>query len=294
MKQAIPKVTVGIPAFNEEKDIGMVLRAILRQTGSFVVQDIFVVSDDCRDRTDEIVGSFQKETSLIKLIRRAKRHGKMSAINKILALSKTRYVVIANADNIPSDDAIACLFSQMTAGVALVGPQAICSKSDKPKLSEKITELMWNLHHQIAMTNPKIVSFMLIDKQIIGEINTVCPVDEPLVEAEAVKQGATVRYAPEAKLFIKPPTKFRDYLSQRRRIHYGYYLMRKYYPEYAPPTMDFNLLLPFLKKEFRHSPYILMSAAVCEFYAKILGYADFLRGKENSAVWDTAESSKGL
>ncbi|MCX6812521.1 MAG: glycosyltransferase [Candidatus Berkelbacteria bacterium] len=293
MKSKI-KISVGIPACNEEKDIEQVILAIIRQRGNFKLTEIIIVVDGCVDKTEEIVRGLNQKFRNIILISRKKRRGKNVAINEILALSKTNLVIIANADNLPSKNSISELLKKMKDDVGLVGPQAICQLSKKPNLTEKINQILWSWHHQIALKNPKIVSFMLVNKTAINKITYDFPVDEPLIEALVKKNGYRVVYAPKAKLFIKPPSLLSEHISRRRSIHFGYFKMAKANIDYSPPTMERAVLIKLFLFQIRRQPMTVTFAAATEIFSHFLGYYDHIRKKKNQAIWIQATSSKGL
>jgi glycosyltransferase involved in cell wall biosynthesis len=63
-------VSIGIPAYNEEKNIGRLLTAILNQkTYNVEIDQIVVVSSGSTDKTDTIVEDFTRKDSRIVLIR---------------------------------------------------------------------------------------------------------------------------------------------------------------------------------------------------------------------------------
>lgn len=63
-------VSIGIPAYNEERNIGRLLTAILNQkTQSVNISQIVVVSSGSTDKTDFIVESFSKEDDRVVLIK---------------------------------------------------------------------------------------------------------------------------------------------------------------------------------------------------------------------------------
>ena len=288
------KITIGIPAYNEEKDIANVIEEILNQDDSFLIEKILIYIDCCTDKTVEIVKKLSRKHQKIAFTVHKKRQGKLVLINQILAASKTRLVLIANADNLPSKNAIHELKSKMISGVGVVGPRGVCVIGKRPCLTEKITCMLWEWHHLIALKKPKILSFMLIDKNIIKSIITTCPVDEPAIEADVLRKGKKIVYAPKAKLFLKPPTKLKDYILQRRRIHFGYFLLRKHYPEYRPETMKIKNLINLFLKDLVKKPLVTICAVLIEIWSKFLGYIDFIRGKKGTGIWEMAMSSKGI
>jgi len=55
MKKLIT-VSIGIPAYNEEANIGKLLSSLIKQKeAGFIIKEIIVVSDQSTDKTDEIV-----------------------------------------------------------------------------------------------------------------------------------------------------------------------------------------------------------------------------------------------
>ena len=93
-------VTIGIPAYNEEANIGKLLRALLAQKqGNFVLKKIIVVSDGGTDKTDNIVTSFNGR--LVKLLRNTKRIGQPNVQNLITKKVNTDVLVLINADVLP-------------------------------------------------------------------------------------------------------------------------------------------------------------------------------------------------
>lgn len=95
-------VTIGIPAFNEEKNIGLLLKNILRQNQtSWKLDQIIVCSDGSTDRTNSIVQSFHEK--LIKLIINPVRSGQSLSQNKIIKNTKSDILVVLNADILPTD-----------------------------------------------------------------------------------------------------------------------------------------------------------------------------------------------
>lgn len=93
-------VTVGIPAFNEEKNIGKLIDALFAQDDStYVLEQIIVVSDGSTDNTNEIVESYKDVR--VKLIPLEKQAGVANAQNIIVREAKSDVVVLVDADILP-------------------------------------------------------------------------------------------------------------------------------------------------------------------------------------------------
>ena len=94
-----PTVTIGIPAHNEEKNIGFLLDSILKQKReSYILEKIIVICDGCTDKTENIIDLFKKKNSLINLISYKKREGKAQRLNELYQLNKSDLLVTIDSD----------------------------------------------------------------------------------------------------------------------------------------------------------------------------------------------------
>lgn len=95
-------VTIGIPAFNEEKNIKQLLMTILSQKQSFfVIKEVLVVSDSSEDDTPYLVRQFNNRK--IKLLWNKSRMGQNYCQNKIFSNANSDFVVLIEADTCPMD-----------------------------------------------------------------------------------------------------------------------------------------------------------------------------------------------
>jgi len=102
MENKKPTITIGIPAYNEERNIGQLLSSLLSQKIiSADLVEILVVSDASTDRTVEVVKSFSNPQ--IKVIQREKREGAYEAQNMIINLANSDILVMLNADILPAN-----------------------------------------------------------------------------------------------------------------------------------------------------------------------------------------------
>lgn len=96
-------VTVGIPAYNEEANIGYLLQDVLKQkTEGFVLEKIIVVSDGSTDQTASLVRAVS-DTRIV-LIDDGERHGQAMRQNNIIARTDTDILVLLNADILLRDE----------------------------------------------------------------------------------------------------------------------------------------------------------------------------------------------
>jgi dolichol-phosphate mannosyltransferase len=90
------KLSIVIPAYNEERFIGTLLERILALdlSGLGLEKEIIVVNDCSRDRTAEVVAGF----SPVRLHNQPKNGGKGAAVRAGIGLATGEYLIIQDAD----------------------------------------------------------------------------------------------------------------------------------------------------------------------------------------------------
>ena len=103
----IPSVTIIIPAYNEEKRIGRVLKEISEFITINNPNWNVIVSIDGDDRTEEIVKDYSKKYSFISYNKNGNRAGKGGAIKRVLSEATGEFTIIMDADGSVNFQAIA-------------------------------------------------------------------------------------------------------------------------------------------------------------------------------------------
>mgnify|MGYP000849672321 FL=1 len=103
VESASTRLTVIIPARNEEKNIGILLQALKQQSYPASLIEIIVIDDHSTDRTATIVQSFPG-VKLIRLQEEGINSYKKKAIEKGIAAATGELIVTTDADCIPSKD----------------------------------------------------------------------------------------------------------------------------------------------------------------------------------------------
>ena len=101
-------VTIGIPTYNEEKNIGKLLNFLTTKlkTDDRVRIIQLIISDDSTDRTPDIVKKFQERYPFIELYHHEKRLGQTLSINEIFKRAKGDVLVILEADIMINDETL--------------------------------------------------------------------------------------------------------------------------------------------------------------------------------------------
>ena len=290
-------VSIGVFAYNEERNLAQILEALLNQECQQVkIIELLVVSSASTDRTDEIVGFFADSYPIVRLIREPIRQGKAAAINGFLSAknSSADLCIIASADIIPDPHAVERLALALSdSRVGMVGGRPVpVNKEDR--FLGFVVQLQWKLHHLISLHNPKCGEMIAFQSNLAGSIPSESPVDEASLEAITAKRGLKIKYVPEATFINRGPDTISDFISQRRRIACGHRWLRKT-EGYKVATGSMWALLRALLSQLPHRPkeWIWTAGAISlEVSCRLLGFLDFYFRPRVHQAWQIAKSTK--
>jgi cellulose synthase/poly-beta-1,6-N-acetylglucosamine synthase-like glycosyltransferase len=290
------KCSIGVMAYNEEANIGALLNALLKQKLFLCnINEIIVVASGCTDNTEGIVKSYVKKDSKIRLLTQSKRQGKASAINLFLQYAKGDIIVLESADTLPEENTIENLvapFVDTKIGMTGAHPTPI---NPETKFIGFTVNLLWRLHHKLAMEHPKLGELVAF-RNVIREIPYDTAVDEASIEASITEAGYRLYYASDAIVHNKGPETIRDLLKQRRRIAAGHKHL-EVTQNYTVSTTNGLRIAKLLLSDMKWGPRSVIwtiGAVLLECYGRFLGLYDFYVKKKNPFKWDIASSTKNL
>lgn len=293
--------SIGVMAYNEERNVGNLLRALCAQRLETVtVGEIVVVASGCTDNTECVVEDERACDARIRLLVQERREGKMSAINLFLHHARFPIVVIINADVLPEEDCIERLvapFADPGVGIAGGRPVAINRQDTLPGFA---AHLLWEMHHQISLTAPKMGELIAYRNFPEIEISPDTVDDEGIVEELVARKGMRKVYVPEAVLHLRGPTTVREFVKRRRNIYAGHLQLRartRYTPStFRTVSLVRKLFVPLLRLTGGSPIHVLRVAGVAalEVYARFLGAYDWYVLKRDHRIWEPAETSKEM
>lgn len=287
-----------IPAYNEEKNIGKLLEALIKQKifPPFRLREIVVIASGCTDRTEDIVKDFLRVNKKIKLISLPRRIGKAHAINYFLKGSREEVIVMISADNLPADEyTINTLLQPLLdedVGVVCGRPIPI---NPPTTLTNKISSLIWHLHHKISLFSPPKVGELIAFRNVVKKIPEDTLADEERISAILQMKGYKVIYEKDAVVYNKAPEKISELIEQRKRIFIGHLLIKKEMG-YTVPTLELKRLLLVIIREIASNPrkiLTILPLALVEIFCRILGVFSYLRGGYKPA-WKVCRTTKKL
>ncbi|MGB9748591.1 MAG: glycosyltransferase [Candidatus Woesearchaeota archaeon] len=285
-------VSIGIPAYNEEKNILNILNALLKQKLKNVfIKEIIVVSDGSTDSTCDLVKEFIKKhkTRKIKLIHYKERKGKWFAINVFLKNSRFKHLVLSSADVIPKENMIEELCKPLfNKEIGIVASHPIPTNKSNTYLGFAVN-FLWKLHHEISKINPKFGETIAF-KKLFNKINKI-EVDEEFIAYLIQLKGLKGFYAENAIVYNHGPERISDYLNQRRRIFCGHLkLMKKY--KYKVPTLNNVRLIKIVLRKINLKNFNkIIFTILIEALSRFLGGIDYIINKEHYK-WEIAKTTK--
>jgi len=288
--------SIGVIAYNEESNIIRLLQALCDQNLTNVeIAEIIVVSSACKDKTDELVCEFALTHPQVSLICEKERSGKSSAINIFLKEAKSDILIVESGDTIPAPDTIEKLvspFADSKIGATGGRPTPV---NDAKTLMGYAIHLLWDLHHRMALINPKLGE-MIAFRRLFNAIPKDSAVDEASIEALVRSKRLKLVYVPDAIIYNKGPETFKDFVKQRRRIQNGHlWLMHKHH--YKVSSQDSGIMLKIFLAEIGEHPlqvFKLIIVILMEVYCRLLGTYDYYVKKKNPFTWDISTTTKKL
>ncbi|MBN1313578.1 MAG: glycosyltransferase [Anaerolineae bacterium] len=215
-----PNITILITAYHESTTIGRAIEAIRPQIGDPPAEIIVVCPDD------ETAAAASTNVTVL----RDAGQGKPAALNLGLEHATGQIIVMTDGDVFISPDALAALLAPFD------DPQTGAVSGRPVSLSPRDTMLGYWSHlltdagaHTERLLREERGDFMVCSGYLYAiRAGLVEYIPEDALAEDAVvshligEQGYRIRYAPDAVVFVKYPTTYHDWLTQRVRSTGGY------------------------------------------------------------------------
>lgn len=292
------KVTIGIPAFNEEKNIASLLQSINSQV-NIDIAEIIIVNDCSTDKTLDEINS--TGIASIRVISNVQRMGKNTGLNIIFKEAATDLLILMDADvQIPHNStlSLACdefskhNLSLSALKVAPINGNGLINKvvSFGQHLKNnyyEITTRKNNIHTCVGRTLILAKAFyksLEMPREIVG--------DDAYIYLKCKTQGLKYRYIDVQTIEYKSPSTLTDFLKQNSRYENSKGQLEAYFTkdlieqEYA---ISFTDKAKVSLKGVYDDTFMYALYATFYFGAKILS---LVRKERVSEVWMPATSTK--
>ena len=247
------KVSIGIPAYNEQANIKNLINNLLRQEKKgFTLNEIIVVSDASTDET--LTKLYEIKSNKIKIIKNRARLGQAKSQNKILKTFQGDILVLLNADVVPCDSRFIMNIIKpfmVNKNVGLVGAKILPVMPTK--FLEKVlfqsmkikTELFESLNKgsniYLCVGRGRAFSKEFAKKMTWPDIVT----EDAFSYLECIRQGYKFSYASKAIVNYKLPSTFEDHVGQSVRFMISKDELKEYF---SKDLINTQYKLPFIKK----------------------------------------------
>ncbi|HZV79868.1 MAG TPA: glycosyltransferase [Candidatus Binatus sp.] len=289
-----PGIAIGIMAHNEAESIGHLLDGILRQSAAPRIERVLVMASACTDGTDEIVCRYASHDPRIELHADPERKGKVHAINRFIELVDQPLCIITSADvsfHPTTVERICAPFSDPAIGV--VGARIIPVNRPNTFLGFTIN-LMWTLHHDLALVTPKLGEICAF-RNVIDGVNPAALYDEMSVLFEVEKRGYKAAYAADALIENCGPGNISDFIEQRTRwIVANLSVEREWSVRTTTlqPTMVARAAARYMREDWRHLHWFA-GAALIELWARMRARVEYAAStRRRFQVWRPIASTK--
>ncbi len=295
-------LSVVVPAFNESANIIKLLNSILEQNDEgYDFEKLFVVSDGSRDNTANLVRSIIDKR--IVLIEHTEQKGKSIRLKEIFELNASDILVQFDADVKLDSNNLLSLTAQafessspdlLSFNVAPVKPTTFVEKIAHFSISYWRDAL--DLLGDKALLHRSIGAGRAFSKNFAKKLDI--PPDATVGEDVftylfARKYGFKIEYAPQIKVWYRPPTNIKDYVKQMRRFLNTPAMLGHYFgPTAFNEENHMNSavrLKAYLRNVLKYSPIIVGGHLILQLYAKYSKFDD--RG---GVGWDSAMSTKSF
>jgi cellulose synthase/poly-beta-1,6-N-acetylglucosamine synthase-like glycosyltransferase len=218
-----PRITVIIPAFNEEAVIEHKVRATLANGYPNALLDIIVASDGSTDRTNDIVRRLEgRRLRLLAL----PRGGKVAALNAAVAAARGEIVVFTDADVELEAGALAQLvsnFADPTVG-GVTGRKVHPHNSEDTAIGRgeglyaRFDEWQKGLESDIGSTVAAHGALHAIRTELYVPVLDSTVADDIAISARVVLQGRRLIYEPNALARVERPVDVRAEFRRKVRI----------------------------------------------------------------------------
>jgi cellulose synthase/poly-beta-1,6-N-acetylglucosamine synthase-like glycosyltransferase len=296
------RVSIAVPAYNEERNIGQLLDSLRAQrTKRAKIVEIVVIASGCTDRTAAIVRERIARPGVpVRLIEEPERRGKVEAINTYLREfnSNVEAICLCSADLLVTREVVErlvqCFLINRDVGMCGGRPEPTNGRGTFPG---EATRFLWHMHHRVALEAPKLGELIMVRAGIVKHLPKESAVDEASLEQLICGAGYRLAYVPEAVVHNHGPETVRDFFRQRRRIAAGHYWLRDV-SGYAVSTMNVGRLIRLTLGELsvkspRRTLYALGTIGA-EAISRGLGWVDFQTNRNKHTIWKVSETTKSV
>ena len=298
-------ISIGIPAYNEQENIGYLLDDLLSQHLSHLsLRQILVYSDGSQDNTENIVSQYSAIHPQIKLISGSKRQGIGHGLNRLFKNMDSDIGIILNADIRINDKDFIKKITQpiVRLGIDLTSCPIVSIKTKG--LIEAVLRYGETVKNKIILnTNSRDHIYLChgparaFSRHLYHRLNFPHSFGDDMYSYLFAQQHHyRFLYVPNTEVLYRLPSNFKDYLHQGQRFRQSIKIMTEVFP---PQFIKSQFHLPqshsllTILSQIILNPFYILSYLILVGLSQLNPLEKFKRGLIEGN-WEIATSSKNL
>ena len=219
------KLSVIITAFREAATVGRAIEAFLSQLPTDA--EILIVCPD--PETTVVVDDYAARYPVVRHVADHPQRSKPAALNVGLKAARGEVIVLSDGDVVVAKDALALLlapFADPRVGAVSGHPVSV---NPRDTLLGYWSHLLTEAIHQMRLARDWAGQFLVCSgylfafrRALVERVPEDALAEDAVISHFIARQGYRIRYAPRARVFVKYPTTYRDWLRQKVRSAGGY------------------------------------------------------------------------
>lgn len=291
----VPKLSVCIPAYNEERNIRTLLLQILKQDiHTAILQELIVDVSGSTDKTKDIVLDINKVYPIVKVIDIGKRDGLYNSLLRLIDESKGDYIVRIDADVSLREGVIEKLIYPLKSNSIGITGCKILVDTGKNSFVNMIVRTEYTIHNYISCIYPKTTNIQAF-KRTPGALPRGFEIEDITLQNHIISKGYKALHVVDGSITIRPPDSVRALILQRiRSIDTQRHYTQKtglHSPTQSIMFATRAIFKAILNREVNIYPLLVF--LLVESSAHIYSYfKELLFGKVKYYVWDQVPGTK--
>ncbi len=289
-----PSVSILIPAYNEERNLGMLLTFLRNEvlTGGSLLEVLIEISGST-DATREIAQEWARRWPAVRPLDSGARLGLLVALDRLIRASKGKILVRIDADVVLKAGTLDRLVTTVTSeGTGIASPR-IAPLPSPSSLVRLASSAEWELHHRVSLRNPK-TTLVQAFRRPLGPLPPTSGLEDAVLQEGVEARGLRAVYLAGELVQIAPPSSLRFFLLQRVRtvrhtlLHVGRGFDR-------PATASLSEVGPATLDAIRArevGPVALAAFAALEIFAQITARIASWLGRTTAFNWEPVDGTK--
>lgn len=297
-------VTIGIPAYNEEANIGKLLGDILTQkSANFEIREIIISSDASIDKTVSVVKSF-RDRRIVIIDNKGERQGIARGLNQIISRAGSDILVVFDADiRLVGKKFLQSLVEPIlerkadliSSQISEITPRNFLART--LLVSMRLKEVLFGVFKNSDNVYTCHGAARAFSKKFYENLKFPVSIGNDMYSyLMCVKKGFKYQYVSGAVILYKLPENFSDHQKQSLRFFVTEFEMEKVFGKEFVRSQVTIPFVTYVKASFLAIPVLLKNPFESVLYFLIQLYLRF-RPKPESArkqAWNMVVSSKNI